>query len=563
MSGRVVNGARPLMRVLKLSNFPIFQQLKLEERLLRKSSDNWCLLNDGTSPPSIVMGISGKAEKLLEVEKVVKDGVPVIKRFSGGGTVIVDEGTVFITLICSRSALPGLELYPREIMSWTELLYVPVFENALGFKLREHDYVFNDRKFGGNAQSIIKDRWLHHTSFLWDFRDSRMAYLKLPERAPVYREGRNHTDFICRLREHFPSRDIFIDTVQAGLERHFFLREESLFLLAGGATRSERERALGSVNASEGGHFLLLGFARRIWGGDCLWQFRPSVRILLGKNILERLDTMLTKGRHLPVHQMPSNLSINITSQRPKAKELMHEIKVHCVTFQIFQLSRRRRREEKAAAQLLSAANASEGGQFLLLGFTSRIRGGDCLWQFRPSVRILPGKNILERLDTMLTKGRHLPVHQMPSNLSINITSQRPKAKELMHEIKGHCVTFQIFQLSRRREEKAAVPLLSAANTGGMIRKLATACVAIYCNTSCPLQIRNPEHICSYIPTSDGKCYRGTTRAESSWSWTPDQRSFGHSFTSPFECGEQKRQTIDNYVFTVKCGARSEKQNRT
>ncbi|KAL3678052.1 hypothetical protein R1sor_021008 [Riccia sorocarpa] len=228
MSGRVVNGARPLMRVLKLSNFPIFQQLKLEERLLRKSSDNWCLLNDGTSPPSIVMGISGKAEKLLEVEKVVKDGVPVIKRFSGGGTVIVDEGTVFITLICSRSALPGLELYPREIMSWTELLYVPVFENALGFKLREHDYVFNDRKFGGNAQSIIKDRWLHHTSFLWDFRDSKMAYLKLPERAPVYREGRNHTDFICRLREHFPSRDIFIDTVQAGLERHFFLREESL-----------------------------------------------------------------------------------------------------------------------------------------------------------------------------------------------------------------------------------------------------------------------------------------------------------------------------------------------
>ncbi|KAL3678998.1 hypothetical protein R1sor_021954 [Riccia sorocarpa] len=228
MSGRVVNGARPLMRVLKLSNFPIFQQLKLEERLLRKSSDNWCLVNDGTSPPSIVMGISGKAEKLLEVEKVVKDGVPVIKRFSGGGTVIVDEGTLFITLICCRSALPGLELYPREIMSWTELLYVPVFENVPGFKLREHDYVFNDRKFGGNAQSIIKDRWLHHTSFLWDFRDSRMAYLKLPERAPAYREGRNHTDFICRLREHFPSRDTFMDAVQAGLERHFFLREESL-----------------------------------------------------------------------------------------------------------------------------------------------------------------------------------------------------------------------------------------------------------------------------------------------------------------------------------------------
>ncbi|KAL2652208.1 hypothetical protein R1flu_020336 [Riccia fluitans] len=228
MSGRLVNGARPLMRILKLRNFPIFDQLKLEELLLRTSADNWCLLNDGTSPPSIVMGISGKPEKLLEVERVVKDGVPVIKRFSGGGTVIFDEGTLFVTLICSQSALPRLELYPRQILSWTEQLYVPVFEKAHGFKLREHDYVFNDRKFGGNAQSITKNRWLHHTSFLWDFADSRMGYLKLPERAPAYREGRNHRDFICRLGEHFPSREMFMDAVQKGLEHFFFLQEDSL-----------------------------------------------------------------------------------------------------------------------------------------------------------------------------------------------------------------------------------------------------------------------------------------------------------------------------------------------
>ncbi|KAL2621245.1 hypothetical protein R1flu_001450 [Riccia fluitans] len=115
MCSRLVYGTRPLMRILKLHNFPIFDQLKLEELLLRMSVDNCCLLNDGTSPPSIVMGISGKPKKLLEVEKVVKDCVPVIQRFSGGGTVIVDEGTLFVTLIRSRSALPRLEL--RQTMS--------------------------------------------------------------------------------------------------------------------------------------------------------------------------------------------------------------------------------------------------------------------------------------------------------------------------------------------------------------------------------------------------------------------------------------------------------------
>ncbi|OAE30902.1 hypothetical protein AXG93_3943s1330 [Marchantia polymorpha subsp. ruderalis] len=180
MTGGLQNGARPVMRMLRLEGFPIFQQLLLEERLLRTSNDNWCVINDGTSPPAIVMGISGKPEKLLDVEKVVKDDLCVIKRFSGGGTVVVDEDTLFVSLICSRSAVPDLQLYPRHIMNWTELL------------------------------------------------DSRMAYLKVPERAPAYRQARDHSDFICRLQDFFPSREYFVDTIAEGLEHHFILGEENL-----------------------------------------------------------------------------------------------------------------------------------------------------------------------------------------------------------------------------------------------------------------------------------------------------------------------------------------------
>lgn len=49
------------MNLLRLRGFPILQQLHLEERLLRTSSDNWCIINDGTTAPTIVMGISGYA----------------------------------------------------------------------------------------------------------------------------------------------------------------------------------------------------------------------------------------------------------------------------------------------------------------------------------------------------------------------------------------------------------------------------------------------------------------------------------------------------------------------
>ncbi|MCO5580881.1 hypothetical protein L7F22_034753 [Adiantum nelumboides] len=87
------------------------------------------------------------------------------------------------------------------------------------------DYVLGELKFGGNAQSIIKDRWLHHTSFLWDFRDFRMSYLKIPKRAPSYRAGRSHGDFICKLKDHFSSRSLFLNEVEAALLRVFDIEE--------------------------------------------------------------------------------------------------------------------------------------------------------------------------------------------------------------------------------------------------------------------------------------------------------------------------------------------------
>ncbi|KAM7502429.1 hypothetical protein LguiB_001333 [Lonicera macranthoides] len=56
-----------LMNLLKLKGVPILQQLHLEERLLRTSSNNWCITNDGTTYiPTIVMGFSRMHRELVE-----------------------------------------------------------------------------------------------------------------------------------------------------------------------------------------------------------------------------------------------------------------------------------------------------------------------------------------------------------------------------------------------------------------------------------------------------------------------------------------------------------------
>lgn len=192
------------MHILLLNNVPILEQLQMEEALLRADTGEWCVINTG-APPAIVMGISGKPEKLLNVDKVQRDQIPVIKRFSGGGTVYIDQNTVFVTFISNNGVAQ-----PKAIMEWSEKIYQPLFP---GFSLRENDYVFGEKKFGGNAQYIQKNRWLHHTSFLWDYTAANMDYLLLPERRPKYREDRTHTDFLCTLRPHFPEKKELIDGV--------------------------------------------------------------------------------------------------------------------------------------------------------------------------------------------------------------------------------------------------------------------------------------------------------------------------------------------------------------
>lgn len=212
------------MKILRLNSCPISEQLQLEEKLLRSDTGNWCLINEG-STPAIVMGISGKKEELVDLEKAEKSGIPILKRFSGGGTVIVDENTLFVTFICAKELHP-FPAFPEPIMRWTEEIYRAVFQHP-DFRLRENDYVFGDRKFGGNAQYIKKDRWLHHSSLLWDYSPEKMQYLLHPKKTPPYRAGRSHEDFLCRLCDYFPKKEQLIERLVQELDRRFAIQNVS------------------------------------------------------------------------------------------------------------------------------------------------------------------------------------------------------------------------------------------------------------------------------------------------------------------------------------------------
>ena len=247
--------ALPAIQVLRLDHLrlPIRSQLRIEEALLRckhpsVAGRSFFLLNQPpSSERSVVLGLSNKTELLVHMDEAERDGIQLVRRFSGGGTVFIDEQCWMATMIIHKhnSSVDGgaqspsppppvlspplvhpssLPAYPNTLMDWTRDFYSPVFgpdpaaagaqavsagvspsssSSVPSFSLTGHDYCFASRKFGGNAQTITKDRWLHHTSFLWglDSLPSISRYLQVPAKAPAYRAGRSHSDFLTSLRE--------------------------------------------------------------------------------------------------------------------------------------------------------------------------------------------------------------------------------------------------------------------------------------------------------------------------------------------------------------------------
>lgn len=229
---------KPAINVVCLHGCSVFRQLQLEEALLRTDSRNWCLLNTSVEP-SIVMGISGKVDELINLEKLAAAPIPIIRRFSGGGTVYVDQDTFFVSFIVKNELLKAPS-YPQHIHEWARQFYTKVFRWE-DFQLLENDYVLGNQKFGGNAQYICKNRVLHHTTFLWDYSPAAMEYLLLPKKTPNYRQSRTHTDFLCRLKHKMESKEKLQDNILTALENMYEVQEVALDVLEKMTNRDYRQ----------------------------------------------------------------------------------------------------------------------------------------------------------------------------------------------------------------------------------------------------------------------------------------------------------------------------------
>jgi lipoate---protein ligase len=149
---------------------------------------------------AVVLGAGGSIAIDVHEAECQADGVPIHRRASGGGTVLLGRGCLLFSLVLAYTRAPELRdvrASYRWILDRVRDALRPVAHlEAIGIS----DLAMNGRKVSGNSQQRKAHYLLHHGTLLYDFDLEAVGrYLNPPEREPDYRGGRTHLDFVANL----------------------------------------------------------------------------------------------------------------------------------------------------------------------------------------------------------------------------------------------------------------------------------------------------------------------------------------------------------------------------
>jgi lipoate---protein ligase len=150
----------------------------------------------------VVVGYANQIQREVNVDACARENVPILRRCSGGGTVLLGPGCLNYALVLRfdksgpLASISGTNSYvmERNRQALTAALGFPV--TVRGFT----DLAVNDLKFSGNAQRRKRRALVFHGTFLLNFDLDRIGrMLPMPSTEPSYRQFRSHQTFLKNL----------------------------------------------------------------------------------------------------------------------------------------------------------------------------------------------------------------------------------------------------------------------------------------------------------------------------------------------------------------------------
>jgi lipoate-protein ligase A len=163
--------------------------------------------------PCVVVGRASRLDLEVYVDRCREDGIPILRRMSGGSSIVAGPGCLMYSVLLSlqeRPACRQVDAAHRTVMERTRwgvqnLLDRYGIDGQLAIE-GICDLTWNGYKISGNALRV-KRHWImyHGTILLTMPLEWIPRYLKVPPRQPEYRSGREHDRFVTSLRSAIES----------------------------------------------------------------------------------------------------------------------------------------------------------------------------------------------------------------------------------------------------------------------------------------------------------------------------------------------------------------------
>ncbi|MDX1961744.1 MAG: hypothetical protein SFX18_01245 [Pirellulales bacterium] len=192
--------------------------LSLHDQLTARKSYTTETLRLWESPrPCVVLGASSKFASEARLSACIANGVPILRRPSGGAAIVAGPGCLMYAVVLSTLCRPELQSIPvahqyvlgrvaaacdAALAARTGGQELPSGGVAPSTVKIEgiSDLTLVGKKFSGNSLRCRRTHLLYHGTLLYDFDLAQIArYLGEPPRTPDYRAGRAHGEFVTNL----------------------------------------------------------------------------------------------------------------------------------------------------------------------------------------------------------------------------------------------------------------------------------------------------------------------------------------------------------------------------
>ena len=190
------------------------ENLALDEALLDLAHEGVataaCVRTWMATEHAVVLGSSSRVEEEIDLQACSAAGVRVVRRPSGGATVVLGPGCLMWSVITPHAAgAPPIESIHAAMLEPLAAAITAAWAPSAGRRVARRgtsdlavvtDHDATERKVSGNALRVRRHGVLYHGTLLDGFDLGLVSrVLRHPPREPDYRSQRSHGDFLANL----------------------------------------------------------------------------------------------------------------------------------------------------------------------------------------------------------------------------------------------------------------------------------------------------------------------------------------------------------------------------